>query len=71
MTTNQVKVALYKEKPIAIRSRFTGAQCDIYVYSCQLSNSKTIFFEVPRSEMGENIFDEKMPAQLLIRWLVN
>lgn len=75
MTTNEKKVALYKKKPTAMRNS-TEVDCDIYIYTCQILTDNlekpntTIFFEVPRSEMGENIFDEKVPAQLLIRWMV-
>jgi hypothetical protein len=75
MTKNEKKIALCKQKPMAMRNT-TEVDCDIYIYACQIEtenpnkSNTTIFFEVPRSEMGENIFEEKVPAQLLIRWLI-
>lgn len=69
MELNEIKKALYKEKPIAIRNK-EQVDIDIYVYCCMLSDKKHVIFEVPRSEMGETVFEQKIEAQLLIRWIL-
>ena len=67
MELNEIKKVLYKEKPIAVRygeSLFFKT----YLYTTQSSLGK-IKFSVPISDMGEKLFEEKIPAQLLIRWI--
>lgn len=62
---NEIKKELYKEKPVATCHL---AHNEIYVYETETS-SYHVQFIVPVSEMGENRFDEEVPAQLLIRWI--
>jgi len=66
MEKNEIKKALYKEKPKAIKV-IDYDQVRIYEASTSLGN---ITFEVPFREMGENIFSDSIEAQLLIRWLI-
>lgn len=68
MEKNEIKKILYKEKPEAVNiTKDMGAE--VITYRCITSAGKS-YFEVPVSEMGENVFANIMPAQLLIRWLV-
>lgn len=77
---NEIKKALYKEKPIAIEIENISGGGDggefkdyaIYVAECSLGKLK---FKVPYTDMGSDPygndrFDEEVSAQLLIRWLV-
>jgi hypothetical protein len=69
MDTNQIKKALYKEKPIA---RLTVEDADGYNYSAFIESTQTpVGFFVPYSDMGtsRHRFKDEMPAQELIRWL--
>lgn len=67
MTKNEIKKILYKEKPWAKRyaKKFTK---DVWLYECETSIGR-ITFNIPVDDMGEKIFDDEIPAQLLIRWL--
>lgn len=69
MTRNDIKKELYKQKPTAELLYIRGG---VAHYSSKIGidgERKTIFFEVPVSDMGESDFTPKMSAQLLIRWL--
>lgn len=75
MEINEIKKALYKEKPTAKKTAQINGLVDPPImlhaeYKCKLSNGTTVIFAVPRKEMGEKTFDDEMPAQLLIRWMV-
>jgi len=76
MNINEIKKALYKEKPTAIRtdrqtSENTITSVDPYDrYICCLQNGHTVVFIIPHKEQGENLFNKTEPAQLLIRWIV-
>lgn len=61
---NDIKKALYKEKPTAIIKSVTGR---FVYYEAVLSEIGPVTFAVPIKE-AEN-FDSSEPAQLLIRWL--
>lgn len=63
-TNNEIKKALYKEKPIAIKTAFEHK--DYVHYVAELSGKRIVQFEIPHSEAN---FDKTVPAQLLIRWL--
>lgn len=67
MTNNEVKKALYKEKPIAFQV-FKDEQRASYI--CSLSNPNgEVLFNIPLSDaVGANLQDT-MPSQLLIRWI--
>lgn len=64
---NEIKKALYREKPQATLSKIVD---DIYYYEAKLNNRDSVYFAVPTSDMGEKLFDNKIHAQLLIRWLI-
>lgn len=73
---NEIKKALYKQKPIAKetwvtdKDNLTGVK-PYSVYKALLDDdmNKIITFVVPHFEMGETRFEKELPAQLLIRWL--
>lgn len=64
---NEIKKALYREKPQATLSKIVD---DIYYYEAKLNNGDNICFAVPISDMGDKLFDNNISAQLLIRWLI-
>lgn len=63
---NDIKKALYKQKPTAKR---TDIVYDRHHYIAELDDIGIVYFNVPESEMGPMIFETEMEAQLLIRWL--
>lgn len=73
MEKNDVKKALYREKPVA--KHMMNGQDETsgkYRWYCTAINDGTVVaFKVPESEMGEGLFESEVPAQLLIRWLVD
>lgn len=75
MEINEIKKALYKLKPIAERvDRTTTKEGETYhLYKTYISpgGEGRLYFNIPESEMGEKIFQDLVPAQLLIRWLSN
>ncbi len=65
MEKNEIKKALYREKPIAsLIHLFEGVKC----YKTYLENGTAVAFEVPSEEAVG--FSSEMNAQLLIRWMV-
>lgn len=74
MKKNDIKKALYKQKPIAkLLVRKNGvAYYDAVILEQKepIVKYKTVFFNVPESDMGDAEFTEEMDAKLLIRWLV-
>lgn len=70
MTTNEIKKALYREKPIARLVKKTEQKDGslLYTYKCQ-SSLGYHYFNIPESDMGDKVFDDREPARLLIRWL--
>ncbi len=64
MTQTEIKKAIYKEKPIAKRTKLDHG----YHYIALLSTQAVEFF-IPFKEMGMTPFDAEMPSQLLIRWI--
>ena len=67
MTANEIKKALYKEKPNAQWQGGIGEGNDI-LFSSNLLNGTVVKFLVPWSD-GKD-FSTTIPAQLLIRWMV-
>lgn len=64
---NEIKKELYKQKPIADLNKVYD---DYKEYTCQIiinGKMKVLFFDIPNRECE---FEEIVPAQLLIRWLV-
>ena len=75
MEKNEIKKALYRLKPSANRVDITktkdGETLHLYKSYIEPGDEGRIYFSVPESEMGETIFKDIEPAQLLIRWLYN
>jgi hypothetical protein len=67
MTINEIKKALYKEKPKAKLMFITDTD---YHYQTTLEDGYGIVFTVPIVDMGETLFKNEEPAQLLIRYIV-
>lgn len=79
MEKNEIKKLLYKEKPSAIIIHVTKSGI---LYSCQLlleragvggsltNKYENFYFHVPIAEIGDAPFLKEMPAQLLIRYLI-
>lgn len=66
MELNDIKKALYKEKPSA---RFLHIKNGIARYYAHLENGFDIWFNIPCSDMGQTSFLFEMEAHLLIRWI--
>lgn len=75
MTTTEIKKELYKQKPIAellfIRKGIAYYDTKIKIQEEPLILHKTLFFEIPVSDMGDADFIPKMDGKLLNRWLVD
>lgn len=67
MNRNEIKKALYKEKPKA--KKIAQPRNKSFLYSCKTSLGEHRF-DVPISEMGESFFENEIQAQLLIRWMI-
>jgi predicted PolB exonuclease-like 3'-5' exonuclease len=68
MTTEEIKKALYKERPIA---NFLFIRKGIATYRTQLTSGQSIHFDIPVFDMGDADFLPVMDAKLLNRWIVN
>ena len=66
--SNEIKKALYKEKPIAEISSVSKSGIVYVCYSGELQ--KPLAFLVPLNDIGDVLFAKEMNAQLLIRYLV-
>ena len=66
MEKNDIKKALYKQKPIAT---VTHIKSGVVYYTAFLGDFTKIFFEVPVNDMGDASFKSQIEAQLLIRWI--
>lgn len=75
MELNEVKKALYREKPLAKEtddgiSGIRGATANpVSSYKAFLADGTGVLFCVPHLEMGAEKFEKEIPAQLLIRWI--
>lgn len=71
MNKNEIKKALYKEKPIATLTALyrDGGSKD---YETTLLSGEVVKFHVPIVEQRESTatFEKQMESQLLIRWLI-
>ena len=65
MTTNEIKKALYKEKPTAHMDYVTNGA----VWYTTLAAGLEVYFKVPMNETYGGTFYPTMPAQQLIRWI--
>lgn len=71
LTTTEIKKALYKQKPEA---KMAYAKKGMLRYISMIivdEITTTVRFEIPFEDMGDAMFEPKMPAQLLNRWIVN
>lgn len=75
MTNIEIKKALYKQKPEAsllmIRKGVAYYDAKIKIEEEPIIKYKTIFFEVPVSDMGDADFTPTMDGKLLNRWIVD
>lgn len=75
MNLTEVKKELYKQKPIAnlifIRKGIVYYDATIEIKENDTLQFRTVFFEVPVSDMGDADFTPTMDAKLLNRWLVD
>ena len=62
---NELKKALYREKPIA---KLSDSNNELFTYVAKTTLGD-ITFKVPVNDMGDATFHPYMPAQLLIRWM--
>lgn len=74
-TLNEIKKALYKEKPIATTIGdgiiiSSDSQITAREYTAKLEDGTDLKFTVPYLDMGDVGFEKELPAQLLIRWLI-
>ena len=66
MELNEIKKELYKMKPWAYLQEVSLQ--NVFVYKT-VALGENVVFCVPRYEMGEKEFEEKVESQLLIRWI--
>lgn len=75
MNLTEIKKELYKQKPSAelvfIRKGIAYYDATLRIDDDGISAFKTIFFEIPVSDMGDADFTPTMDAKLLNRWLVD
>lgn len=64
---NEIKKALYKEKPKAV---LTYIRKGAAYYFTSLNNGERVDFKVPIEDMGDADFQVHMDAALLIRWII-
>lgn len=65
MELNEIKKALYKEKP---KANCTITTPEFKMFSCKLENGERIGFHIPMPECDG--MADFQPAQLLIRWII-
>ena len=78
MELNEIKKTIYKEKPSA---EIIHVKKDGILYDCQIDGDQTneagrllymrVYFLVPLTDLGEAPFLRYMPAQLLIRYIID
>ncbi len=74
MEKNEIKKALYKQKP---KARLLFIRKGSAFYTARVKDGETeessitIYFEVPVSDMGDAEFYDEMDAKLLNRWIVD
>ena len=71
MEKNEIKKALYKQKPMA---QFTMIRKEVAYYQTTIVNddesSTRINFEIPVGDMGDADYYQEMDAKLLNRYIV-
>lgn len=66
METNDIKKALYKEKP---KANLEGVTQHNIIYTTKLKNGTIILFDIPISDLGNTVFLSEMDAKLLVKWI--
>lgn len=66
MNKNEIKKALYRQKPIA---RLDFIRKGVAYYTTQINDINIARFEIPVDDMGGADLFVEMDAKLLIRWL--
>lgn len=66
MELNEIKKALYREKP---KAKLHLVKSGILYYSAVLSDETDIRFNVPVEDMGDGAFYALEESQHLIRWI--
>jgi hypothetical protein len=69
MKTDDIKKAIYKEKPIAIL-RYIKKTGILYEAEIEFG-PHPVLFQVPISDLGEAEWKIRMPSQLLLRYLIH
>ncbi len=71
MELNEIKKALYRQKPNALLNRI---YLNVMYYDAVIDEgtdiARDVHFEVPVNDIGNATFEVQMDAKLLIRWLV-
>jgi hypothetical protein len=70
MTTNEIKKALYIQKPDAFFEYIRKGNAYYKTNLLDVDGTEVIF-EIPVTDMGEADFKRTMPAQELNRWILN
>lgn len=72
---NRIKKELYKQNPranlLCIRKGIAYYDAKLKFEENNILSFKTIFFEIPVSDMGDADFTSQMDGKLLNRWIVN
>jgi hypothetical protein len=70
MNKNEIKKLLYKEKPIAKKTNdlIMLVPIENTLYKTILNNGLEVYFTIPPKDKIE---EKEIPAQLLIRWLLD
>lgn len=73
MEKNEIKKLLYKEKN---KAEFKYIKSGIAHYESFINDNDSglnipVYFAIPVIDMGEATFENKIQAQLLIRWIKN
>ncbi len=66
MEINEVKKALYRQKPLA---SLMYIRKGVAYYQSALADEMSLLFAVPVDDMGDADFLPNMDAKLLIRWI--
>jgi len=69
MELNEIKKALYKQKPTAT---LVNISKNGLLYTCSIYEDKFISIDllIPLTDLGDATFNNKMDAKLLIRWII-
>lgn len=72
MELNEIKKQLYREKPLAGFLRATSVSLTYRTtIKKDADEDADLYFLIPISDVGDAVFEKFMPAQQLIRWIVD